>query len=236
MDSLQTYLNFPIVFLQEAFRDIKKVMDDIMAYAGYVHTLKLEYGEDKDLMKAAGHYFGITYGNAYDRYRHGETLFNSIDERTPMAGINKDVLFDFYKNRKTYDEIAVLLAFLAIKSIIGTKPYIKLTNDFLIARMGGFASVLDMPDPLPDPLINYTSRRKLDSIKFKLQTEWNINYYSRYTRGFYVSIDKTFNLDRLVLEAEKRKKKTKLKQLKQRIKDARRKAMDKLTDPDEMDF
>ena len=235
MDSLQTYLNFPIIFLQEAFRDIKKVMNDIMAYAGYVHTLKLEYGEDEDLMKAAGHYFGITYGNAYDRYRHGETLFNSIDERTPMAGINKDVLFDFYKNRKTFDEIAVLLAFLAIKSIIGKKPYIKLTNDFLIARMAGCSSISDIPVPLPEPLFSYQSRRKLDTIKFKLQTEWNVNYYSYYTRGFYVSIDNKFPLDRLVLEAEKRKKISKQKQLKQKKEDARKQALRKLRNNYESD-
>lgn len=236
MSNNQTFLNFPIVCLQEAFRDIKKVMNDIMAYAGYVHTLKLEYGEDEDLMKAAGHYFGITYGNAYDRYRHGETLFNSIDERTPMAGINKDVLFDFYKNRKTNDEIAVLLAFLAIKSIIGTKPYIKLTNDFMLARMAGCGSVSDMPIPLPEPLFNYATRRKLDKIKFELQTDWNVNYYSYYTRGFYVSIDSKFPLDRLVLEAEKRKIKTKRNQLNQRKKDARKKAIDALSDPNDLDF
>jgi hypothetical protein len=52
-----------------------------------------------------------------------------------------------------------------------------------------------------------------------------VNIYSRYTRGFYVSIDKTFTLDKLVFEAEKRRKSTKEKQLKQKKEDARKAAL-----------
>lgn len=251
MSSEPTFLNFPIIFLQDAFENIEKTMQNVMHYAGYVHTLKLEYGSSSEMMESAGSYFGITYGNVHSGYENGETLFESVPLKTPMVGINKDVLFDFYKNRKTNDEIAVLLAFLGLKSIIGTKPYVSTNNDFMIARMGGYASKGDvsgylealkkdedvkLSDFLPEPLAGYTTRRKLDNIKFKLQTEWNINYYSERMRGFLVSIDNVFPLDRLVLETEKRKKKTKQAQLKAKKAEARNEALRKLRDNDEMEF
>ena len=221
------FLNFPVQLLQDAFKDIRQTMVNVLDYAGYAHTLKL-HGSDSKKMEDAGHYFGITWGNTLKSYRDGKTLYESIPQNSPMAGINKDVLFDFYKNTKTLDEIAVLLAFLAIKSIVGIKPYCKVTNAYLIARMAGYAKIEDIPHPLPQPLAQYNTRRKLDKIKKELQLNWNVNIYSRYTRGFYVSIDNKFELNKLVFEAEKRRKSTKEKQLKQRNDEARRLAKKKL--------
>lgn len=224
------YLNFPIQLLQDAFKNPRQTMDNVMNYAGYVHTLNLKQGSDEKKMNDAGSYFGITWENKKKCYEDGEALYNSIPANSPMTGINIDICFDFYKNPKTSDEIAVLLAFLAIKSIIGMKPYCKTTNAYLLARMGGYASRIDVVNPLPDPLVKYTTRRKLDKIKMELQLNWNVNIYSRHVRGFYVSIDRRLTLDKLIFEAEKRRKSTKEKQLKQRKDEARRKAMEKLTD------
>lgn len=221
------YLNFPVQLFQDAFKDIRQTMDNIMNYTGYKHTLQL-HGSDSKKMEDAGSYFGIDWGNTMRCYRSGETLYNSLPENSPMTGINKDVCFDFYKNHKTHDEIAVLLAFLAIKSIIGIKPYCKITNGYLIARMGGYAGVNDMPHPLPEPLAQYNTRRKLDKIKKELELNWNVNIYGTHTRGFYVSIDKKFDMNKLAVEAEKRRKSTKEKQLKQRKDEARRLALEKL--------
>jgi len=201
-----------------------------MNYAGYAHTLILEFGTDEKKMEEAGSYFGISWGNTKRCFQFGETLYNSFPKNSPMSGINKNVCFDFYMNHKSFDEIAVLLAFLAIKSIIGVKPYCKTINEYLIARMAGYASIEDVPHPLPEPLAQYITRRKLDKIKKELQLNWSVNIYSRYTRGFYVSIDNKFDLNQLVFEAEKRRKSTKEKQLKQRKDEARRQALRGLND------
>jgi len=217
------YLNIPVQLLQGAFKDIRETMSNIMDYAGYVHASKL-HGDQTKKMIDAGNYFGITWGNAIRCYKNGETLYNSLPKNSPMTGINKDVLFDFYKNYKTPDEIAVLLAFLAIKSIIGVKPYSKVTNVYLLSRMAGNASI----EELPEPLVQYATRRKMDKIKSELQLNWNVNIYSTHTRGWYVSIDNRFEMNKLALEAEKRRKSTTVKQLKQRKDEARRLALDKL--------
>lgn len=230
------YLNFPVQLLQDAFRDIRQTMDDVMNYAGYAHTLKLEHGSNEKKMEDAGRYFGMTWGNARRSYERGKTLNDSIPQNSPMTGINKDVCFDFYDNHKTPDEIAVLLAFLAIKSIIGVKPYCKVTNGYLLARMAGMAKAEDLPRPLPEPLAQYSTRRKLDKIKSELQLNWNVNIYGTHTRGYYVSIDNKFDMNKLAFEAEKRRKSTKEKLLKQRKDEARQKALSKLTDPNDLDF
>jgi hypothetical protein len=107
-----------------------------------------------------------------------------------------------------------------------------------LARMGGFAKIKDMPNPLPEPLAQYAPkfedyphkdhRRKLNKIKMELQLNWNVNIYGIHTRGFFVSIDNRFDLNKLAFEAEKQRKSTKEKQLKQRKDEARRQALEKL--------
>lgn len=230
------YLNFPIPLLQDAFSDIRKTMNDIMRYAGYAHTPKLVYGNKYERIEAAGRYFGITFGNVNSVYTEGKTLHDSLPSNSPMTGISTTICFDFYENHKRPDEIAVLLAYLAIKSAIGAKPYTKLTNEYSVARMGGYANIKDMPNPLPNPLLKYYTRRKLDKIKQELQLNWNVNIYSIYTRGFYVSIDNKFSLDKLVFEAEKRRKSTKEKQLKQKKENARKRALEALKDSNDLEF
>jgi hypothetical protein len=219
------YLNFPIQLLQGAFSNINGTMDDILNYTAYRYTLKLN-GTNTEKMKSASNYFGINFGNPHSSYQFGKTLYDSLPENSPMVGINTDVCFDYYEHSKTTDEIAVLLAFLAIKSIIGIKPYSKVTNAYLIVRMAGYASIDDMPHSLPHPLPQYTSRRKLDRIKKELQLNWNVNIYGVHTRGWYVSVDSSFDMNKLALEAEKRRNKE--KQLKQRKDEARRLALEKL--------
>lgn len=220
------FLNFPVVLLQSAFDDVRAAMANIKNYAGFVHTLKLEHGDEDDRMTTAGRFFGIKYGP--ESYNDGEELYNSLPANLPMTGIGAQMCLNFYSEHKTEDEIAVLLGFLALKSIIGLKPYIKCTNQYLIARMGGYSSVNDLPDPLPDPLRKYATRRRLDAIKFELQTNWNLNFYSHRTRGFYTSFNSKFDLNRLVFEAEKRRKQTKEKSLAREKAEARAIALKKL--------
>ncbi len=229
MENNEKYLNFPIRLLNGAFSDIKTAMDNIMYYAGFVHCDLLEIGNNTEKMKASGSYLGITYGNPKEAYKNGKMLYDSLPENQPMAGINKDTCFDFYKHYKTPDQIAVLLAFLAIKSIVGSKPYYKTNIEQIGCRMAGLVSVKEKDD-IPEDIKNYLSRRKFDKIKYELQVNWNVNFYSYYTRGFYVSIDNKLKLDQLVFEAEKNRISNKQKEIAIRIKEARNLAMKRLND------
>jgi hypothetical protein len=224
----QKYFNFPINLLRGAFDDIKGMMDNVMDYACYSKSQEYVIGTPAQKMKDAANYFGITLGNAKRSNENGRTLFYSKLTKSPMTGINKDILFDFYKNEKTESDIAVLVTFLALKSVIGSKPFVHITNEFLIARMAGYASVKSMPEVLPEPLSGYTTRRKLNKIKFELRANWNVNIYGYRVRGFYVSIENQFSLEKLIYEVEKRRKTAIEKKLRQKQNDAIMKAKTKL--------
>ena len=56
------------------------------------------------------------------------------------------------------------------------------------------------------------SRFHRDKIILKLEIEWNLKYYSRYTKGFYFGIDTT--LQDLIFFAEDRRESFKAKELK----------------------
>ena len=225
-----THLNFPIGLLQKAFIDIRSTMNDIMDYAVYVRAISF-YHEGKienSVYKAAHNDFGIKLGNPQNSASNGKILFESKTKKAPMTGISKKTCFDFYDNEKTESEIAVLLAYLAIKSIIGTKPYVHITNEFLIARMGGFPSIKAIPEELPEPLAKFATRRRLDKIKFELRKSWNVTIYGFRVRGFYVSIENQFSLEDLIYEVEKRRKSATEMKLRQKQNEAILKAKTKL--------
>lgn len=228
MSEKPIYLNFPVSLLRDAFIDIRNVMGKIMRYAGYIHTLNLTNGTNTKKMKDAGDFFGITYGSPTVAYEEGREIANGIRGKTPMTGINKGVMFDFYDNPKSQDEIAVLLAFLGIKSMLGKHPFLCITNRFLIARMGGYSSIADMPEELPQPLAGYFTRRKMERIRFELRTGWGVNFYSDHIKGYYTSFENSFSLDKLIFEAEKNRKHVKESQLKKKQDEAKERAMQQL--------
>jgi hypothetical protein len=219
------YLNFPIHLLRDAPGDIRQTMSNIMAYAGYVHTLNLEYGSNEAKMKAAGEFFGITYGSAAGSYANGERLYDEAPERIPFTGITKQMCFEFYKHEKTEREVVTLLAFLAVKSILGNKLFACITNAFLLSRMAGYGRVT--PE-IPEAVAAYNTRRKLDRIKHELRENWGVNIYGYRMKGFYVSIEEKLPYKQLVFEAEKRRKNNKLASLKKQQDEAREQALSKL--------
>ena len=229
MDTInQKYFNFPINLLRGAFDDIQTMMNNVMDFACYTKSEQYDNGTPSQKMKDAAKFFGITLGNVKQSNENGRRLNFLMPKKSPMTGINKDTCFDFYKNEKTESDIAVLLAYLALKSVIGSKPYVHITNEFLIARMAGYPSVKSMPQVLPEPLAGFTTRRKLDKIKLELRTNWNVNIYGYRVRGFYVSIDNQFSLEKLIYEVEKRRKTSIEKVLRQKQNEAIMKAKNKL--------
>jgi len=96
--------------------------------------------------------------------------------------------------------------------------------------MHGNASLkenLDTYNPIFNPILKkYQNRYHFDKVKQELQQKWNVKYYARYTRGFYVSL--TMDYEKLVLEAEKRRKSYLDKQLKIKQRAALEKARQQL--------
>ncbi len=200
--AMDKFFNFPILLMQSA-PNMKVFCNNVIDYCIYKHSLSLE-GTADTRMKAASHYFGVALGNVSRSLRDGRELYDSMPTRPAMTGINKDLLFEFYKEDKTDFEIASLIAFLAIKSILGKKSYSRITNEYLLCRMAGYNSKQDLRE-LPEYLTPYRKRRGLNRIKMELQRSYGLKIYARYTRGFFVSFSLT--LEELIKEVEMKRKK-----------------------------
>lgn len=224
--SKEKYFNFPIQLLDGFLTNSHFVLSNITDFAIYENSLKLELGTEEDKMKSSAKGFNLTLNNPKRSSENGKLLYNSISQKSPRTGLSVSMFFDFYQNEQTEFEKVCLLAFLAIKSIIGNKAYCKVTNLYLWARMDGKTTTIETPEDLTPEVMKYANRYQTENIKNELILNWSLIYYSRYTRGFYVSYK--LSLEDLIFEAEKRRKSTKEKQQKSIQKEALKKAMERL--------
>jgi hypothetical protein len=122
----------------------------------------------------------------------------------PMIGLH--ILFDFRDNDKTEKDIAQLLAYIAVRSVIGEKAYAKTNKDHIVCRMFGYASIKETIGlELAELHKKYLLRYHVEKVLKALEMDWNVCIYSNRTRGIYISISKKFPLQKLVEAAEKKK-------------------------------
>lgn len=202
------FFNAPIQLLSGFMEDSKACLVNIFDYAICYHAENsLIIGDLSDKIKSSCKYFGVKTGSIQRTASNGKALINSIPANSPKFGISVEIYFEFYKNDKPPLEKACLLAFLAIKSINNTKPYSKITNLFLWARMDGKTHSITSTSELSPGLQFYANDYQTGKIKKQLRDSWRLVYYGRYTRGCYYSF--TLKLEDLVFHAEKRRKSNK---------------------------
>ena len=223
----EKYFNFPIQLLVGfMINDNINTLNNISYYSIYENSLKLEYGTELQKIKDSADYFVINLGNAEIALKTGKMLYNSIPRNSPKVGLNTIIFWDFYKNDKTEFDKICLLAFLSIKSIIGSKPYHKATNTYLWSRMDGKTKTIVEVSELSTEVRKFANRYQTTKIINELVTNWHLIYYSFHLRGFVVSFK--LSLDNLVFIVEKNKKSNKEQEQKNLIKEARIKALERL--------
>lgn len=187
------YFNFPIQLIDGIFKDKIKALTNGLYYALYSHSLKLEseeHGKNAayDKYVEAWKWYGVTGVNKGNFSRAIE-LHDSLPEKCVKVGLNISIFWDYYKKDKTDFEIACLAAFLAMRSIIGDKPYCKMDNSYLLARMAGQSKAIKDINELPPEVLRYAKEYQIVKIKNELRLGWGLKHYSFHTRGFYVSFD-----------------------------------------------
>lgn len=205
------YINFPVCLLKDGMIDIKKVCNDIILYALYEYSICVD-GDAETRYREAQKHYGYTCKDWKSHCESARKLCNTIPDRNPKTGINIKMLNDFLLLKKTDFEIASFLGFCAVKSILQTKQYCKLTNEFLLSRMAGKAKA-GVVFYFEDKLRKYEKRYHMDKLKEELQTAWGIKIYGYKTRGFYVSIKMV--LPELIKQVEKHRKSKVYKQKKE---------------------
>lgn len=225
--SNEKYFNFPITLLNGFLSDKKKCLNRILYYSIYRYSLSHGYGEgDEEKFKESVDYFNVNLYDPKKALKEGKKIYYSINENEPITGISITTYWDYFKNDKTEFQNVCLLAFLALKSILLIKTYCKATNLYMWSRMDGKINKVKDVSELSNEIRKYANRYYTDRIIFELISCWHVVYYSRYTRGFFVSIK--LNLDNLIFEAEKRRISTKKKEQKKLQNEALIKAMKRL--------
>lgn len=207
------FFNFPLMMLRgvlEGWKDKTEFLTDVLYFHIENHAQKIEdlneYEEtEAQRFKRSAKFWNVSMiGDIESRQERGAELLAAFEESKVFVGISTEVFWNYYKNEKSILEWECLAAFLSLKSILGNKRMCKSNNNLLYARMSGNESAKSEHNLI------FTEYHR-NKIIFKLETEWNIKYYSRYTRGFYFGIDVT--LEELIFEAESKREKVKLKQL-----------------------
>lgn len=195
------FLNFPISLLQGFMDDSIFVLDNIMAYC-VTYEIEKHGRQFEEVMN--------NYSSSWDKVsclERGRQLFNNTPMNQPRTGLEVRMFWEYHQENKSNEEKAILLAFLAIKSIVGMNFFYKLgKQEIIFHRMAGHT---DCKTEIPDSIKPFCTRFKFDKIKKALVEHWGISIYSNHTRGMYIG---TIPLQELALIAERKKLATKQKQ------------------------
>lgn len=221
MEKNVRYFNFPVQLLRGFIDDTPEVLNRIFDYCLYDFAFRLDdaeiiddedgegdYSDDEIILRKMGRaekYFRLTIGDHSGCYRRGEKLYRSLPKNSPHCGLNVSIFWDFYEHYKKDFEKVTLLKFLAIKSILGKKPYCKITNDFIISRMDGHIRLSPKISP---SLVKYGKEYQFRKIRNELQLNWHLKSYGKGVRGFYVSFD--LDDEELIYIAEMNREKCKI--------------------------
>jgi len=221
MEGNNRYLNIPVFMLRDLYDDSKRFFDDAFDVGIYLYSKTLEGNEEKRYKDSLS-FLGITQSNISNGIRNAKKILSGLPEKYPIVGIDKDMLFNYYKYNKAEFEIICLGAFLAVKSIIGKKLYNKTNKAMIHARMFGYKSPKELPETLSHLQEKLKARRQMDKILVELQLNWHLNLLWNHNRGIYVSFD--LSLEKLAVIVEKDKRKSRLKELKEEKRSAIEKA------------
>ncbi len=212
------FFNFPISMLSGFMTNSYLTLDAIFDFCIWK---RYEKNEDIDEVKK---YFHVTIGNESKTLKNGKELSNKYGNNgCPWTGIGGDLFWTYYKNDRSDFDKATLLAFLAIKSLIGQKPYYKVTNQSVIfKRMAGYKESEKFN--IPKEIKKFTTRSRFDRIKLELKEKWNVVIYANHVRGMYIST--TLSLEELAMQAEKNKLRTRQKIQIHAAEEARKKAVE----------
>jgi hypothetical protein len=229
MKTEEDYFNFPIQLLGGFMVDHKKALNAILCYAVFAGTLKLEFGTELEKFESSADFLKVSMGSMKFKLLNGKKQYNSLPPNSPKVGLSTSVFWSYLEEDKTDFEKACLLAFLAIKSIVGRKEYCRTTNALILSRMDGRVKSISDISELSDEIYFFSNRYQLTKIINELKCNWNLFYYAKGIRGSYVSFKIDF--ESLIRIAENARETTKLKQAKaleneiiKKVKDSMKKA------------
>jgi len=195
-----------------------------------VHDLERIFEDDKEFQDMV-----LKFGKARAAFRFYEMkkdfsyifdwaleMEKTIPDNSPTVGIPQKKLKEFYSQEKTELEIMTFAAYLAIRSILGTKKYCRTTKEMILARTFGFRNMAELNQNPPTLYAKYSKRYWIDKLLAEVR-EWNIHIYSTNEglRGMYIGngaeISEDYFLDMIAKKQFLKDSKTKNQSLKKRL-------------------
>ena len=116
------YLNIPVPMMKDLYIDNKKFFNDAFDVGIYLYSKTLKGSEEK-CYRAALKFFAITQAFIKGGINNAKQVLAKMPAKYPLVGIEKEMLFDYYKNEKDDFDIICLGAFLGIKSILSRHAF-----------------------------------------------------------------------------------------------------------------
>ena len=166
--------------------------------------------------------------------------FNTKEYKTPKGSsscsLHPTIYNSFVNESKKESDWVELIAFLAIRSILGSKEhkYVFTNNKHILSRMLGFDSYTslasksnDLTDKQKQLIKRFTKpnqyeicTHKMKRLFNRLELKWRVLTYSRFSRGLFISLEGRATYEELSAACENRREKNKIKELQQRKKEA----------------
>jgi len=217
----QIYFNAPIELYQHFIENTRQCLDNVLDYC------IAEFNTESEAEEA----LSVTIGNWVKSKMNGMELRKSHYNGTQFS-IPPSVLFDYYENHATKKEEqkAMLLGYLALKSIAGWWKITVTSNRAMFARMAGYPSTKLLPElSALGAVAKYKSPYRLARVRADITDHFRtVNIYShKGKRGFAVKFCSGNGLDvttELAVYMEKRTQRYKDKQRREQMEEAARRA------------
>ncbi len=139
------YYNAPAgLFTEALLNGNKQALDDILNVA-VVSFTKANSGAT---FKQAQEKLCFTGGIESDVLSRGNSALGRYNG-SPFFGIEKDTYWRFRDNTQSEEQCVLLIAYLALRSILKERPFTNIKNDFWLSRMSGFSGLApekEVPD------------------------------------------------------------------------------------------
>jgi hypothetical protein len=229
------YFNAPCK-LYRGFLDDRKYsecLEDVLAFAAYAQSSKAGCLK-KDFAEYVREHLQAKLVNPDKFYQRGSDLFfNTVgraSEKPAFFSVSSDMYW-WLRDKPAREERAVALAYLAIKSMIGKREYVKTNMTLLCNRMDGRTRYTAGKEASPE-IAKYANRYWGHKLLAMLYDKYGVTIYSgsvaHKMRGFYCSC--TLTMTELIRKVEQSRAEAKARP-KDPLKEAQREALAELGMP-----
>jgi len=226
MEVRDRFFNFPIALLRGFPENHMECLCNILDYA----VFKMVYSEERifDDINTFREEYEVDLSAEYipKLCKNGGQLFNSFyGTKYAWTGIHIGTWEKYYGDRKKAD-LMVLLANLALKSIIQDKPWANVKNSLLFARMAGFDGTTGDIE-IPESIIQFMNPGSRTRPKLFLELRAHFGFKRTLSNSIGITYSYSLSLADLEFIMQKRKYLSDKKKQKEKDEEERKKAKEK---------